>query len=114
MRFFFYFEGGLSRRGTRAGARRRQAGRDSKQQTKNQPLAPPRISDTPNNSHNRSFPTLFENLLDASHIPFTHHKIMGTATRDKATPLGDVATVRPAGPDGALSRGSLWGALIGA
>ncbi|KAF6258852.1 hypothetical protein COO60DRAFT_1074951 [Scenedesmus sp. NREL 46B-D3] len=33
------------------------------------------------------FDTMMENLFDPSHIPFAHHGIMGTASRDKAQPL---------------------------
>jgi phenylpropionate dioxygenase-like ring-hydroxylating dioxygenase large terminal subunit len=46
------------------------------------------------------FDTLNENLFDPSHIPFAHHKIMGSATRDKATPLGEIKTVEDISPKG--------------
>jgi phenylpropionate dioxygenase-like ring-hydroxylating dioxygenase large terminal subunit len=38
-------------------------------------------------------PRAQENLFDPSHIPFAHHGIMGSASRDKAMPLS-VNTVR--------------------
>ncbi|GBF90562.1 hypothetical protein Rsub_03134 [Raphidocelis subcapitata] len=38
------------------------------------------------------FDTLHENLHDPSHIPFTHHGIMGNARREIATPLGEIKT----------------------
>lgn len=47
-----------------------------------------------------SYDTLHENLFDPSHIPFAHHKIMGSATRDKATPLGDIKTITDISPGG--------------
>ncbi|WIA39874.1 hypothetical protein OEZ86_013318 [Tetradesmus obliquus] len=33
------------------------------------------------------YDTMMENLFDPSHIPFAHHGIMGSASRDKAQPL---------------------------
>eukprot|EP00882_Tetradesmus_deserticola_P029936 GHRQ01033572.1.p1 GENE.GHRQ01033572.1~~GHRQ01033572.1.p1 ORF type:complete len:304 (+),score=124.47 GHRQ01033572.1:348-1259(+) len=39
------------------------------------------------------FDTMMENLFDPSHIPFAHHGIMGSASRDKAQPLHITTTV---------------------
>eukprot|EP00879_Flechtneria_rotunda_P018962 GHRR01019906.1.p1 GENE.GHRR01019906.1~~GHRR01019906.1.p1 ORF type:complete len:438 (+),score=101.97 GHRR01019906.1:287-1600(+) len=45
------------------------------------------------------YDTLMENLFDPSHIPFAHHGIMGSASRDKALPL-DITTTADVTPTG--------------
>eukprot|EP00775_Hariotina_reticulata_P005511 gene5511-5747_t len=49
------------------------------------------------------YDTLMENLFDPSHIPFAHHGIMGSASRDKAQPL-NITTTADVTPTGAPGR----------
>jgi phenylpropionate dioxygenase-like ring-hydroxylating dioxygenase large terminal subunit len=45
--------------------------------------------------------------FDPSHIPFAHHGIMGTASRDKAQPL-HITTKVDVTPTGELWRWCCW------